>query len=223
MKKLNSLLFFIVLIIYEELLFSFLVFNSISANTLYIVLFSIPIAIFIHLLCSIFNNKVNAVFTYIFTSVFVFIFCAQLIYFKIYQSIISFFSFSNGGQVLQFADMIIKTVFDNYLGILLFFLPLFVLITLTIFSKISFDKIYLKQRIIEITSLIIVQVLAICAINFIPQNELYSAKNLYYNVHAPLLTSEKFGVLTTMRLDLQRLILGFEEKSIVPIEEEPTQ
>ena len=220
MKKLNSLIFFLILIIYEEIIFSFLVFNSISANLVYIVLFSIPVAIIIHLLCSIFNNKVNAVLTYLFTSVLVFIFCAQLIYFKIYQSIISFFSFSNGGQVLQFADMIIKTVFDNYIGILLFFLPLFALIILTIFSKISFEKTHAKTRIIEIACFVVVQVLAICTVNFIPQTELYSAKNLYYNVHAPLLTSEKFGVFTTMRLDLQRLIFGFEEKSIVPIEDD---
>ena len=54
---------------------------------------------------------------------------------------------------------------------------------------------------------------------------MYSNKNLYYNIHVPKVTANRMGLLTTMRLDLQRFIFGFEEKlsvqtNAIPKEEE---
>ena len=49
-------------------------------------------------------------------------------------------------------------------------------------------------------------------INFINAKDIYSNKNLYYNIHVPKITANRMGVITTMRLDLQRFIFGFEDE-----------
>lgn len=83
----------------------------------------------------------------------------------------------------------------------------------------------LKEIAIKMTSVVVVHLVALLCVNFINTNMMYSNKNLYYNIHIPKVTANRMGLLTTMRLDLQRFIFGFEEKlsvetSTTPIEEE---
>lgn len=56
--------------------------------------------------------------------------------------------------------------------------------------------------------------ISMICVNTFDKNKTYSQKNLYYMVHVPKLAVRDFGVLTEMRLDLQRTIFGFEEQII---------
>ncbi len=220
--KIPIIIFIIFFIIFEELVFSKLIFES-FAGILWKILFSVPVSIIIYLIVSLFNEKANKVITFIIVFLISFIFSAQLIYFKIYQSIISFYSFANGGQVLEFIDMIIKTMISNSVGLLLIFTPLILLIVLTILKIINFKQSTKNEKIMYIVCLVVIQALSVGLITFMKSEEIYSNKNLYYNVHAPLITTNKLGLLTTMRLDFQRLLFGFEEKSLkLPNTEELT-
>lgn len=225
MKKLNLLIYYILFIVYEELVFSCIIFKTFPASFGLIILFSIPIAIVLNLITSVFKPKVNKIITYIITIALIIIFGAQIVYYSMYEAIISFFSMMHGGQVTEFMEVIIDVVLRNWYGILLFIIPLIILIILSKKKVITFEKNSIKQIAIKITSVLIIQLIALLCVNFINTDDMYSNKNLYYNIHVPKVTANRMGLLTTMRLDLQRFIFGFEEKlsvqtNVIPKEEE---
>lgn len=225
MKKLNLLIYYILFIVYEELVFSCIIFKTFPASFGLIILFSIPIAIVLNLITSVFKPKVNKIITYIITIALIIIFGAQIVYYSMYEAIISFFSMMHGEQVTEFMEVIIDVVLRNWYGILLFIIPLIILIILSKKKVITFEKNSIKQIAIKITSVLIIQLIALLCVNFINTDDMYSNKNLYYNIHVPKVTANRMGLLTTMRLDLQRFIFGFEEKlsvqtNAIPKEEE---
>lgn len=224
MKKLNLLIYYILFIIYEELVFSCLIYKSFPTSLWLIILFSIPIAIILNLITSVFKPKINKFLTYIITIALIILFSAQIVYYSMYEAIISFFSMMHGGQITEFMEAIIDVVLRNWYGIALFALPLVILIVLSKKKVLLFEKNSLKEIAIKMTSVVVVHLVALLCVNFINTNMMYSNKNLYYNIHIPKVTANRMGLLTTMRLDLQRFIFGFEEKlsvetSTTPIEE----
>lgn len=224
MKKLNLLIYYILFIVYEELIFSCLVYKTFPTSLWLIILFSIPIAVILNLITSVFKPKINKFLTYIITIAFIILFSAQIVYYSMYEAIISFFSMMHGGQITEFMEAIIDVVLRNWYGIALFALPLVILIVLSKKKVLLFEKNSLKEIAIKMTSVVVVHLVALLCVNFINTNMMYSNKNLYYNIHIPKVTANRMGLLTTMRLDLQRFIFGFEEKlsvetSTTPIEE----
>lgn len=223
MKKLNLLIYYILFIVYEELVFSCIIFKTFPASFGLIILFSIPIAIVLNLITSVFKPKVNKIITYIITIALIIIFGAQIVYYSMYEAIISFFSMMHGGQVTEFMEVIIDVVLRNWYGILLFIIPLIILIILSKKKVITFERNSIKQIAIKITSVLIIQLIALLCVNFINTDDMYSNKNLYYNIHVPKVTANRMGLLTTMRLDLQRFIFGFEEKLSVQTNATPKE
>ncbi len=225
MKKLNLLIYYILFIVYEELIFSCLVYKTFPTSLWLIILFSIPIAVILNLITSVFKPKINKFLTYIITIAFIILFSAQIVYYSMYEAIISFFSMMHGGQITEFMEAIIDVVLRNWYGIALFALPLVILIVLSKKKVLLFERNSLKEIAIKMTSVVVVHLVALLCVNLINTNMMYSNKNLYYNIHIPKVTANRMGLLTTMRLDLQRFIFGFEEKlsvetSTTPIEEE---
>ena len=122
MKNIKEPLYWIVFVIYEEILFSTLIFGKIPSTIAWISMLSLPLAIILNIITSIFAKKVNVVLTYILTVGMCFVVGAQLIYYKIYEAMISFYSFMNGGQVAEFWTTIVEKIGQNWQGTLLFYL-----------------------------------------------------------------------------------------------------
>ena len=216
MKKRNYLvlIYFIFLFIYEELIFHLAVFKNISFNFIYVVLFSIPFGIIFYLLSSIGKKVVNSVIVYLLSLLVLVLFISNLIYYNVYLSVISFYSMINGGQAFEFMDTILSVALSNWHIILFMSLPIILLIIFHSFKKVSFEKIKNKTRLVLIGVTVLIYILTIIVLNLASSKEVYSPKNLYYNIHSPLLTVDKFGLVTMFRLDLQRTVLGFSEKDI---------
>lgn len=217
MKNVNKLIFWILFIIYEEIIFSCEIFEKFPENFLWIVLFSLPIALFFSIITSIFKPKVNKWLTYITVIGIIFVFGAQLVYYSMYQAIISFFSFMHGGQVTEFMEIIFDKIYQNGINLLLLFLPIILLIVLHRFKIIEFERENIKITIFKIISVILIHVTALILVNNINTEDIYSNKNLYYNIHVPKVTVNRLGLFTTMRLDFQRYISGFEEKLTIEV------
>lgn len=212
MKRINNFVLWMFFIIYEEIIFSISVFNSIKSSG-YIILLSAMFAVILHLLTSI-KRKVSIVLSYIFMIIIIGIFIAQFIYYNIYQAIISFYSATNAaGQILQFSTTILETAINKWYIMILFILPIIGLIILHKKDKVKFENVKLQQKLITIIIVLIAQIIALICIISTNTNEIYSSRNLYYNVNAPTISANKFGILTTMRLDLKRLLFGFEERN----------
>ena len=200
MKKLSLLFYYIFFIIYEEIVLSCLLFKTFPTSIGLIILFSIPIAIVLNIVSNIFKPIANKIITYSITVFTIILFGAQLVYYSMYESILSFYSIVNGGQVTEFMDVIFDMILRNWYGILLFALPLIVLIILHKTKVINFEKRNIKETVIKIGVLVLAQVVAIICVNFINTNDIYSNKNLYYKTHVPKLTTKRMGFLTAMRI-----------------------
>lgn len=96
MKKWSLLSYYILFIIYEEIVFSCLIYKTFPTSLWLIILFSLPIAILLNVVSSIFKDKVNKIITYILTTVIIVLFGAQIVYYSMYESILSFYSIMNG-------------------------------------------------------------------------------------------------------------------------------
>ena len=217
MKKLSLLFYYILFIMYEELTLSCLLFGTFPSSFWLIILFSAPIGIVLNILSSIFKPKVNKIIAYVIIIFIVILFGAQIVYYSMYESILSFYSIVNGGQVTEFMDVIFDMILRNWYGILLFALPIIILVILHKKNIINFERQSLKQALIKAGTVILVQIIAILCVNFISTKDIYSNKNLYYNTHVPKLATKRMGFLTAMRLDFQRFVFGFDEKLAVDV------
>ena len=229
MKKWKNVILWLIFIIYQEMVLSVAIFSSIKSIG-YVVLFSVMFAVILHLLTSI-KKKQNTILSYIFVVLITVIFIAQLIYYNIYEAIISFYSATNAAmQIWQFFTTILEVALKNWYIILLQIVPIVVMIVLHKKKKIEFEPIGMKHRLREIIVAMLAQIIALVCVIFINNEDIYSNKNLYYNMHAPTMSANQMGILTTMRLDLQRLLFGFEEETTLVMsdnsfleEEEPQE
>jgi lipoteichoic acid synthase len=207
--------FFITLffILYSEIIYHIYVFKTFSFESVcYIILFSILTSIFIDLISSLFSKKVNKWFLIFIIASIVILFLSQFINYRFYGNIVSIYSCFHGGQVFGFFGAIVDVIKENMVPFILLLIPLPAILLLNKYI----DEVNLNFKYIGIKFLALVIVFfgAILSLNF-DKEDLYSAKNLYFYKHAPNATAQTFGILTTMRLDMERTVDGFEEESVL--------
>lgn len=216
MKNLKNLILIAIIVIYEEFLFSYLVFNNIS-NVFYKIIFSLVFSIIIHLIISSVNEKFGKILRNIIIVFLTCLFASQFVYYQIYKSIISIYSFSNGGQVLQFWKTILDVVKENWNKILLILYPNIIMWGAHKTNIFNVEKISKMQIAKGFACIAILQVVSLLSMNLIKDDDIYSVKNLYNQSNAPTLMVEKMGVITTMRLDMQRLVTNTDDIALLAI------
>ena len=112
---------------------------------------------------------------------------------------------------MQFWQMILEVIANNWYIFLLIIIPLILAI---IFRKKLFNYRRTKYRYVHI-NLIIMNIFIIgCIFRVHYDVGLYSLDVLFNKTHAPMLTINKTGLLTMETLDLERYLFGFEEQAI---------
>ena len=205
-------------IIYLEFIYHIFVFKSFNfISIFFIMLFSLLFSLFIDLITSLFNNKVNKwlfIILNIFLSV---IFLAQFINYKFYGNVISIYSIFHGGQVFEFFSAILSVIKENIIASILLIIPILLLIIFN--NKIKADDLIWKNCLYKFLIFIGVFIISLITLN-IDKEEIYSTKNLYYYKHVPNKMVKNMGILTTMRLDLERTISNFEESTVIVSKEQ---
>lgn len=213
LNKYNKIIISLINILYLELIYHLFVFKTFEFKSiLFITLFSLLTSLFIDLITSFFNKKLNK-WLFIGINAFIYVlFLAQYINFKFYGNIISVYSVFHGGQVFGFFGAIWAVIKENIFRCLLLFIPVSLLFIFhkKIKSESFNPKILWKKALV----LLITFIITVLSLNLDTKKSIYTAKNLYYNHHYPNQMAQTFGILTTMRLDLERTISGFEEKTI---------
>lgn len=213
LDKYNKIIISLINILYLELIYHLFVFKTFEFKSiLFITLFSLLTSLFIDLITSFFNKKLNK-WLFIGINAFIYVlFLAQYINFKFYGNIISVYSVFHGGQVFGFFGAIWAVIKENIFRCLLLFIPVSLLFIFhkKIKSESFNPKILWKKALV----LLITFIITVLSLNLDTKKSIYTAKNLYYNHHYPNQMAQTFGILTTMRLDLERTISGFEEKTI---------
>ena len=213
-KKLNRVIYISFIVLYLEILTKIIITKSLS-GIIYTILFSIPIIIIFYLLTNIFKEKGNKVVSIILSSILIVFHCFHCIFYKLFSNIFSFNIIEMAGNAVDFRDIAFEAVIKNLPLIILYFVPLILLIVFR--KKISFKRTSKANLVISVLLFILMYLVSL--ISLMPnKKEIYSAYNLYFNINSEYRMVEKFGLITYTRLDLKRVIFGFDEK-IIQIEQ----
>lgn len=211
-RKMNTLvlsvLFFLSIIYLETVLRLFTSAIRQSNGFFYSSLFGAVFALCLGILTSLSGSKfVTAALLFTLG----FLFASQLVYYKVFRTFYIVYSAGNAGKVMEFAREALYMIQENIRLILLMFLPF-----------VSYVVIGISFELKEFNSSLIIILLAFAAslhilgvviINQGSRN-VNSAYNLYYNIHHPEMSVNNLGLLTYMRLDLKRSLLGWEPKEL---------
>ena len=203
------------LVIFLEMMFKIIVTNSVDIiGIIYTLLFSVPIILFLNLICNSFKEKISKIILIVFSTFLTLYFMVQAVFYNLFSIPFSFMTLGLAGNALTFTEIIKDAIIQNIVTLLVLSIPLVVEIILL--RKIKFIK-YDKNKILKMLSAIIGTVCILIAIIHINRDDLYSLYNLYYNINAQEKNIEKLGLLTSTGIDLQRTIFGFEEKLTVEV------
>lgn len=207
--KYKKMLIIFLNLLYLELIYHLFIFNSFKLKHIFLItIFTVLSTIFIDLITSLFTKKVNKWLMIIINCFLSVLFIAQIINYRFYGNVISIYSIIHGGQVFGFLSAIFSVLWQNIICVIFLLIPIPLYIIFN--KKIETDNLSWKVILKKNSLLIIVFILSLLSLQT-DKKEIYSAKNLYYYRHAPLETVKKLGMLTTLRLDLERTITGFEE------------
>ncbi len=214
--------FFTIAISYFELVYQLFIFRTVDGDYIFSVLFAFSAAT-IFFFISVFASEIKSkIIVITITLALTVVYGAQLIYFFIFKTPLSLYSLIGARDAMQFWNVVISTMLHNSLAISLLFIPI---VFLFLFRK----KFFLSQR----PKLFWLQVLMIALIGILSyevsifgvratRGKDFSQYTVYYNIASPELSMKKIGVFTTMRLDLQRIVFGFEENRNQNIAEVPS-
>lgn len=214
------LLYFIFSLFFLELLLNVSTSGELySEGFIFPLIFSILLGAIFYFLCSLFSYKANYILSYILLALSGTAFFSQMLYYKFFKTFYSLNSAGNASQILEFWKDIISMIIKNWMWAILFFLP--VIFVLSFGKRIfSFKKIDKLPR-MKIACFIVFSYL-ICIVSiYFSGREQYSAYDLYFNNSYSILSVKKLGLITTMRLDLQRTLFNWSPAQKEPIQDTP--
>lgn len=197
-------LYIILSLAYLEAMYHILAFSNINIiGPILSIVFLSFILIFIK---NLFNQKVNKILFFILFFTITFIYELQFIYYKMIGFVCSVASLTMAGDAATGYENILGYMYRNWYAVLLLLLPFILLLIFN--KKLDFEKkIEYKKLLYSLITYIIFVIYLL-----IGKNEIYSNYNLYYNLPQPLMITRKLGVLTELRLDIQRMLFGLDEK-----------
>ena len=201
---------FIAVIAYLELLYRLWNFNDVSTDYLFPFLFALSAGAALYLLIGLVPAKATGIVTVVVTAMISLCYGLQLIYFRIFRTPLSLISLGGAGDALQFWDIIIEAILKNTAAVVLIFIPLIMLLMRN--GRLTFSA--KKPLAVAFVLLFCVSSysIAIVCVNLTGDSPV-SQNTLYYKASSPELSVTKLGLLTTMRLDLERLVAGALQNS----------
>jgi lipoteichoic acid synthase len=110
-------------------------------------------------------------------------------------------------DVLYFSDNILNIIKKHLIELLIIILP-FLIVNYFIYKNNYKVKFNYKSFII----VLLLYFIHISTIILFDSDDIYSKNNLYFNINFPSKNLSSFGLLTSIRLDMQRYIFGFNDK-----------
>ncbi|GAB6106511.1 LTA synthase family protein [Fusibacter bizertensis] len=223
----KELIYWVSLLMYLEILIRIIDHSSLfSLGIVFTLLFdSFFAVIFTVMIKGIKNRKVKRFVRFFITLILIVLFLAQLTYFQIMKTYFTSYSAENTGKVLEFADIAISTMIGNWYDVLLMILPLPLLLTYY-FRKNKVPEIQSIDAKMPNTKSIIFLLIFACLCHMlglgllqVTSKEENSAYNLYYNVHFPEYAVDNLGLITYMRIDIQRRLFNWEPRLNADLDE----
>lgn len=209
-----SLVFYVCMIIYLEIILHFLVYRSFDIRMIYPVLFALPFAAVLTFINGLFKPVVNRVLMYVITFLITLIFQVQLVYYNVFKV---YFSFQTLGMaddaITEFGSEVITAIKANIGGMILLLVPLLLLV-LVLNPYISFEQRGVKEQGVLLVSAAIFHFVAIMALLLSGKGD-YTPYDLYFNSQVHDLCGKQLGIVTMTRLDIGNLLREEEELVLI--------
>lgn len=199
--------FFPLSIFYLELVIrAFAVERFFDVGLVYILLFSFSASFFLTALSTFFSPKINRRICIGLLTAITLIYIIQLVYTQVFGTFLIIYSFTVGGDILQFHKTIVSAIIKRVPAIILSVIPLLLFIC---FGKrrIVFYRTRPAQKLFFILIGALTHLIAVFLIS-INNFGTISARFLYKQEFIPDASVSKFGLLTTTRLDLSQLLFS---------------
>lgn len=208
MKKIIRILFFPALIVYFETVLKISSYDNIfNAGFVFMCLFSLPAGIVFYIVTSYFSEKSNKIIYIAVTSCLTFYYAAQMTYYKIFSTFASLYFFIGAGKAAQFMDVLEDAVLRNVHMLFMMILPLAV--SLLFIKKIKLSKESAKNTKISAAAALCLQVFVVAAV-LSSDKGMLSSSYLYTETFLVVDSIDRFGLLTTGRLDIQNILKNSE-------------
>jgi hypothetical protein len=204
MKNLLNVLFMPLLIIYFETVLKTVVYDRVfNEGFIFMCLFSMPIGLVFYLMITSCSEKTNKYLFFALLSCLSFFYGGQLLYYKIFSTFASLYFFIGAGKAAQFYKILLGAINNNILPLMFIMLP--IIISIIYNKKISISKIS-KNYILKIAVLAVVMQLSVIGVVLSSDKGLLSASYLYKDSFLVMDSIDKFGLLTTGRLDIKNIL-----------------
>lgn len=210
-KNILLLFYFLISYTYMEIVFRISTTGDVwNKGLMFTLIFMNTFAILFFMICNSFKAKFHKIIGGILLIISALTYSSQIIYFKFFRTFYSLYSAGNASQVLEFANDIWIVTRKNFIWILILLIPAIVLF---IFGKkiITSQKIKWNYSLSLIGCIILIHIIGLVTL-FFNGREQYSAYDLYFDNTSINLSVSRLGLLTTMRLDLQRQLTGWSPK-----------
>lgn len=206
-QKYTTAFYFQAMLIYLEVMFHLLAFHKPSIYMILPILFAIPGGMFLGMLCSLFNKRINTLLTKIITVILCILFIAELIYYNVFDTFFNLFGVLGvAGQALDFTSVIFKTILQCILAVVLLLLPAFFILR---FGRkyVSRRRYPLKRQAMTLVLVLVMHIICLLVV-IIGPHSMYSKYDVYFHNVSVDKTIEQFGVFTSNRLWLKYFIFG---------------
>ena len=212
------LLFYIVFIIYEEILYKVLAATNFYMSVVNSLFYYVAIASGITFIHNLLPNKIAKHFSRIITFIITFWYGTAIIVKRTFGISISISATGMADQFVGggFIELLISVVSQNWFVVVLVLIPFVLNILISIFYK---KKSGIKKIIISLLVTIISFLLFVGSL-FVLDIENYGLKDLYFNKRNNDQNVEYFGVMPSLLIDIRKEITGFEETIVIDEEAE---
>lgn len=165
------------------------------------------------------SRRVNCGIAITYSFVMFFLCASQLIYYRVFGTFYSAYSMANGGQVLQFWDIVVKKIFEN---ILLLIVMEAVFLFLCIWGRRCFTFESVKPKafaLIPAAAAVGIHLLLVLCLPYFGGTGDMSAYDLYHNNTDSYFSINRLGFLTAFRLDVTRLLTGADSTGSITLSE----
>ena len=186
-------------------------------------LFSAVAALVLYTLCSVFPRRVCRVLELTFTWALCVFYASQLIYNYEFHFFYSAYSMGNGGQVAEFWRVILHAMWVRLPGLLAILLPA---VLQSVFGRV-FAEPRVRQvwrRLCLLAAAVVLHIAIVLSLPLLGSAPM-SPYDLYHDTNDLSKGALQLGLLTAFRLDVQRLLFGFDGGELVMPEpsDEPTE
>ncbi len=207
---LRPLELFICSVLWMEIIFRlFYIPDFFDRGLLYILLFSLPIAAICTFVCSLWGEKHNRLVAGVLLAVMTLWFVIQAVYNTIFHTMLVTKSFGMAGQAIgNYWRETLLGIFKAIPAIVLLAVPfgLFICLRRHVTLSARADKWELAAL---AGGALLLQLLAVACIH-LPAPGVMTTRELYRQSFIPELSASRFGVMTTLRLDISQSLFGLD-------------